>query len=270
MQFPNVHTIKYADDTSTYFPLNKTNTKAIHKSKTDVQFEPPEIGQNLITSCSEWSSQNGMRLNADKTQILNISLRKQLTIPSPMYIQNPNPVKTVSRARLHGVTIDEHLNFNEHINKITISAKRKCHGLLVFKQSGLSQESLLHLYKTRIILSIAHAAPSWYPLIGDTQKEQLEKCQRRAMNIILSDITEYHAQLAEATLPHPNDYLQHMCHKYMTNVTTNHTHRLFNRLPPTNSNTHSTRNKPNIFNLYFSRCRTNVGEKAIFMNTNYF
>ena len=92
-----------------------------------------------------------MRLNAAKTKVMNLSLRKTLTMSSNLLMNEQHKVENVSSSKLLGVTIDEHLTFQTHVEEIKKAANRKSHGLLLLKQSGVNQESLVHLYKTRVI-----------------------------------------------------------------------------------------------------------------------
>jgi hypothetical protein len=39
-----------------------------------VTFSPPEIRQQLINECHQWSKDNGMQLNASKTKVTRVTI----------------------------------------------------------------------------------------------------------------------------------------------------------------------------------------------------
>ena len=94
-------------------------------------FDPPETGQQLINECSLWSHHNDMQLNTAKTKIMNISLRKTLKMTGFHELDGVHNVDAVTDTKLLGVNIDSHLSFQKHIDTITQTANRKCHGLVV-------------------------------------------------------------------------------------------------------------------------------------------
>ena len=74
-QFDNGKAIKYADDTTSYFPLPKRSASST--KPLCVNFEPPSTGQTIIDNCSDWSKQNRMILNDAKTKVMNTSSLKR-------------------------------------------------------------------------------------------------------------------------------------------------------------------------------------------------
>ena len=146
LQFSEGSTIKYADDTTSYFPLSKSTNNITNTTPTEVTFDPPETGQQLINECSLWSRHNDMQLNAAKTKIMNISLRKTLKMTGCHVLDRVHNVDEVTHTKLLGVNIDNHLSFQKHIDTITQTANRECHGLVVLKRAGINTSSLVLLY----------------------------------------------------------------------------------------------------------------------------
>ena len=104
-----------------------------------------------------------MTLIASKTKVLNIPLKKTLTMIDEYTITETNAVKAETDAKLLGVLIDSHLNFGGHVSHVRKTANKKCHGLLMLKRSGIDQNSLIMLYKAQIIPNWTHTAADWYP-----------------------------------------------------------------------------------------------------------
>ena len=59
LQVPDYKTVKYADDTSFYLAVNKNSEQSV---------------ASAIEDTSQWSDNNHMILNADKTVIINFTL----------------------------------------------------------------------------------------------------------------------------------------------------------------------------------------------------
>ena len=268
LAFSSGNAIKYADDTTAYYPLSKSATTTTTNTKTEVKFEPPDIGQTLIDECQEWAIQNKMRLNAEKTKCLNIALKKTITMNNPLSMNDQHQVELVTNAKLLVVTLDSHLSFSEHITAIRKSASKKIHGLLVLKQSGVDQTSLTHLYQSRIIPTISHASPAWYPFITDHQKEELEKTQRLALRIIYSDEEHYCDRLAAANITTLCETLNQHCHQYTSKIKNNPDHLLRHRLIE-RTVSRPKRSTAKLSDFYIKKSRTVKRSLAILCNPSY-
>ena len=172
LKFSHGNTIKYTDDTTTYYPLRKSQVTITNSTRTSVNFSPPTQGHQLVTECSDWAKQNKMRLNAQKTKTLNVSLRKSMTMTANLCLEG-HVIENTASTKLLGVTLDGHLSFTEHIKEKVKSANKKIHGLLVLKQTGINPDSLVMMYRMQIIPAISHSAPAWFPFLCDYLKEEL-------------------------------------------------------------------------------------------------
>ena len=126
--------------------------------------------------------------------------------------------------------IDEHFTFQTRVEE-NKAANRKSHGLLLLKQSGVNQASLVHLYKTRVIQTISHAVPSLYFFTTQLHQKELKSCQKLALQIIYPEVDDYHERLAAAMLPQLDETLKTMCHAFVRRVKDNRDHPLNARLP---------------------------------------
>ena len=93
---------------------NITNT-----TPTEVTFDPPETGQQLIDEFSLWSGHNDMQLNAAKTKIMNISLRKSPKMTGCHELDRVHSVDEVTDTKLLAVDNYNHLPFQKHLDTIT-------------------------------------------------------------------------------------------------------------------------------------------------------
>ena len=264
LQFNEGETTKYADDTTSYLALNKHNTRIHLNTRSTVEFSAPPTGQLLVDECALWAQENHMILNAAKTKVLNISTKKELNMTTPLLL-NGHPVDEVRSTRLLGVYLDKHLQFDDHIASITKAAKRKAHGILVLKQTGVQTSHLIQMYTSQIVPSITHAAAAWYPLTTKFQQAELEKVQRLVLRICLPNIEHYSDRLERAEIPSLNIRLDTICKSYVEKVK-QHDHPLHYRLPvKQSSHRHSTR----IRDDYITKSRTALRGSSVLANSNY-
>ena len=151
---------------------------------------------------------------------------------------------------------------------IRTSANRKCHGLLVLKQSGVNQPSLVQMYKAQIVPTISHSAPAWYPFLSKYQQDELEKCQKLALRIIYPEVEHYEERLLAASLPLLNELLKLNCHNYIQQIVESTDHPLRPRLAIRDQSIrHSSRRSDKC--VYIQKCRTEKRNCAILVNHRY-
>jgi hypothetical protein len=231
LQFSTGRVIKYADDTTSYFALSKKDTLITSNTPQAVEFLPPTTGQLLIDECHRWSTCNKMQLNAAKTKVINISLRKNLTMVDGYKLDCTHPVDIVHQSKLLGVYIDSHLNFHHHIKHIKLSTSRRCYGLLVLKKAGVNCDSLAMLYKAQVLPVVTHAAAAWYPYTTSQQRNTIENIQKLALRIVYPHKEHYVERLHEANVTPLCDYLDGICHKYAIRVKYDASHPLHHHIP---------------------------------------
>ena len=120
-----VDTIKYADDTTLYSIINNNSTSVI---------------QQALDQTHEWSERNNMLLNASKSAAMTISLKAK-TLDSSVAL-NAEPLEWVNSVKFLGVQVDNKLNFDNHVRKITSKCRQRLYFLRVLKRNGMSQSGL--------------------------------------------------------------------------------------------------------------------------------
>lgn len=95
----------YADDTQLYISAEPNDTAAINSIA------------NCLLAINKWMSNNFLRLNEDKTEILLIGPKTK----REMLIKNLGGLTPWIKSEVTslGVILDSELNFNSHINKVT-------------------------------------------------------------------------------------------------------------------------------------------------------
>ena len=71
-----------------------------------------------------------------------------------------------------------------------------------------------------------YAAPCWYPLLGKTDKERLEKYQRHCLRLIFPNLENSASRLDTAGLATVSVQLENQCHRYTKRIRSDNTHAL--------------------------------------------
>lgn len=140
-----------------------------------------ELLQHALRLIGDWCGTVGLRLNATKTCVVPFTRRrktnfKQVTI-------NGTPIEWKREVKYLGVTLDSHLNFNQHVAEVTTKATRAmllCRRL-AGKSWGCSPKIMRQLYLTMVRPIILYGCAVWAGgSITETRRNILTKVQRLA------------------------------------------------------------------------------------------
>ena len=122
----NSTSIQYADDTTVARSSTINNIKQNIKTL-----------ENDIASLSNWSQNNGLLFNNDKLQFI-IFWKKRTAFPTDrsfLIKSSGKSIKQEQTIKLLGITMDQNLNWIDHINKLTKSLYSSLQILKRFKRS---------------------------------------------------------------------------------------------------------------------------------------
>ena len=128
----------YADDT-VLFTANKSFPSSVRKMQTD------------LDSLSHWCKINGIKVNTDKSKVMVFGSTASLDkLPDYMLHIDEAPLQIVNSYRYLGITLDQKLNYNLHVNRIVSSVSAK---LKQFQRmrSFLSAKAAILVYKGTIL-----------------------------------------------------------------------------------------------------------------------
>ena len=111
--------MKYADDMTLYTPVKKDASNQ-------------QLFQAALNTVEEWASNNNMLINADKTQLINISLTEPDLTDS--YVLKQQTINECDSAKLLGITIDSRLSFTQHVKSITESLASRLYAMRQLKR----------------------------------------------------------------------------------------------------------------------------------------
>ena len=144
------------------------------------------IFTNLQIDCKnaiDWFTVNGMKANPSKFQFMVISSerieQKCLDIGNGITLQSEPSVKVL------GVTIDDRLQFSEHISACCSKAARQLNALSrISRQINLKSKSIIY---NSFIASNFNYCPLVWHFCGTANSNKIEKLQERSLRILYND-----------------------------------------------------------------------------------
>ena len=138
--------------------------------------------QQDLDRLQEWEMKWQMAFNAEKCEVLCISNKKHPIQHN--YFIHGQKLATKADSKYLGVTISNNLSWSKHVNNIS----KKANSTMAFLRRNIrsaSQQAKSTAYKTFVRPTLEHASTVWTP--HDTDSNQLEMVQRRAVRFIKSD-----------------------------------------------------------------------------------
>ena len=153
------HSILYADDTTLTEPLS--SFELIYSDKKSNTKETSENINKELQAIYEWLCVNKLSLNIPKTKFMMFHHRQRVIdhlVPS-LKINN-HEIERVRHFNFLGITIDEHMSWNMHIQKISNKISRNL-GCLNRLKRFLPLATLKLLYNSLILPHLQYGTLSW-------------------------------------------------------------------------------------------------------------
>ena len=161
----------FADDTLLYQPIRSTQDELSLQSD--------------ITALEQWTHLNGMQLNIKKTKVMHITRSRKPSV-LPRYILHGQSLTSTPTFKYLGVTINDSLNWNDHVDAIVAKANRTL-GFIWQIAGGASTKALISLYRSLVLPVLEYGLPAWSPYTA-SNAAKLERVQRRASRMCLKQL----------------------------------------------------------------------------------
>ena len=208
---------KYVDDSTVGIKINNSSPDYRHL-------------QNILDRLQTWTETNNVTINHNKTVVMHIS-KSKTEVPPPQVTVGPNQLQVVKATKLLGVTLDDSLNWKQHIASMIKSATYRLYMLRRLKSLGTPPQELGSIYNTFILPRLTYASPAWSSSLNTTQRLQMERVQKRACRIILgASYTSYDQALCTLNIPTLAQRYQDILQQFGRKLLQNPRHR--NMLPP--------------------------------------
>ena len=138
--------------------------------------------QEDLDNLHRWSLRNFMDFNVRRCKIIRITKKKQPSISS--YFLDYSVLEEVNEYRDLGITTDQHLRWNLHIDKVVAKANRMLGLIKRSCRDFEDRKTLRTLYWALVRSNLEYCSVLWSPY---TKKgiEKLEKVQKRVSKFIL-------------------------------------------------------------------------------------
>lgn len=165
---PNTSMVNYADDTS--FIL-----------KADILPQIADLVQSILQQANHWFQSNNLCLNVEKTCAIIIKTT-HANFQTPSHIQlNDSKLDLQTSGRFLGLTIDENLNWDEHITGLCTKLGSICYSLGVLR-NYLDSSSMRVVYQATFEAKIRYGIMFYGS--GNNMKQVL-KMQKRAIRTMM-------------------------------------------------------------------------------------
>ena len=187
MTSPTVH-VKFVDD-----------TQGMNSSK-----DPKDKAtQEAATYTSEWSKTNNMKLNGAKTKDMIFSFMKKEPEFEPIVIDG-RELERVKEETILGLTIQDDLKWNSHVEKIIKKANKRLFLLTLLKRSGVDQNDLVEMYTSITRPILEYASPVFHAALPKYLQRDIESVQKRAL-VTIGGLESYEDNLRKFELDSLSD-----------------------------------------------------------------
>ena len=159
----------FADDSTLTCKFTNSNELVI-KSKLEYELQ----------SIFSWLQVHKIKINYDKSKFMFFSYGKKYNL-NELQLGNDHIAVTDS-IKFLGITIDQHLNFSNHISAVSNKIS-KVNGLLFRLNNILPTESLKLMYSALLVPHITYGIEIWYGAL-QANRDRIFKLQKRAIRAI--------------------------------------------------------------------------------------
>ena len=239
---------KYIDDFSAVEKVCLT-TGATHFStrKTDNCIFAKQCN-SLFKSMSTRSKDKGMKINPRKTQTLCITSSINSNVETVMNAGGEE-IRSGEEMKILGFYFGKSPDVSLHIRKLIAKFRSCLWSMYHLKESGMSQNDLIFIYKTALLPVLDYAVPTYHSMLNQGQKLALEGLQRRAFKIAYGSNADYKEKLNDCDMCTLDNRREEMVNKFAQKASRLH---FKNKFPPADDNGHDVRNKK-LFKEFFAR-----------------
>ena len=120
-----------------------------------------------------------------------------------MFSINNHKITRIKKAKILGILFNDKAKWEDHIDSITNKFNFNLFIIKQLRSNGFNQKELIHAYITFIRSKLEYCSPVWGSCIPVKLVNKLERCQKRALSIILKkkiDRFNYNEVLDEVKL----------------------------------------------------------------------
>ena len=190
----------YIDDVNNIEKVKQVNAVSVISEARTVILPHAIKSERNFAAIKEMAERDGMKVNAQKTQLLCISTNNQCTVQSYIRTQNEEEIKSTDELKILGFWFGNKPNAAVHVDKLQKKFRSRLWSLRHLKKSGMSASGLLVVYCSVLRPVLDFACPSYHPLLTQNQKHSLESLQKKALKIVYGPGISYQEAIAVANI----------------------------------------------------------------------
>ena len=184
-----------------YLTMPSPTSRIIGRTWMTVPLASPSTPGLHTWSLQAWAEVKKVSINHTKTVVMQFCTSSAAVVP-PHFSVSSHPLQVVQSTRLLGMTLDDQLNWKQHVTHIIRSASYRIYLLWKLRSLGTPADELKEVYTSFMLPKFMYASLAWSSSLNLTQQHQFEKVQKRACKVILGlAFGDYGSALSTLSLP---------------------------------------------------------------------
>ena len=169
-----------------------------------------------------------MLLNSSKTVSMCMSLSRNVVCED--ILLDDIALDVVPSTKFLGITIDQRLNFSEHVSTVVKKCNSRLYLMRKLKLFSVDVQGLKLFYFSMIRSVLMYGSPAFYSILSKTDQDRLESVQRTATRIMFPSLEGYDNRLVKLDIPTLFDFASTISRDYFNKIMQRNEHPLFGRL----------------------------------------
>ena len=144
----------------------------------------------VLNTVHQWVSNNGLKLNIEKTNMLFFTNNNKLKNHSLKVVLNGSEIKQKTEAKFLGVIMDSNLNWKKHIEALRNKISRNA-GVIWKLSSILPKRALKHIYYSFIESHLSYCSAVWGATTSMARLSALFSAQKKAVRAMSPGISNF-------------------------------------------------------------------------------
>jgi hypothetical protein len=199
--------VKYADDTIVIGLIDKDNDESEYR--------------DTIAYVADWCANNFLDLNVTKTKEMIFDFRtpKYKNAKEPVIVDNKE-VEIVKQYKYLGVTIQNDLKWNNHINNQVKKANKRMYFLRCLAKLHVDSRLITMFYNSVVSSVLLYAVVCWFNSCSKIEKKKIDKFRKRVCKLVSPEL--------KSVLENANDVHTSRCLNLVKRILKDETHPFHN------------------------------------------
>ena len=201
--------------------------------------------QDNLNTIADWTVQNKMKLNEDKTNYMVFS-RSETEMATRLTVNNKT-IDRIEEVKLVGVWLTTWIDWDKNTKELCKKAYARMTMLTKLKYVGINHEDLVHIYILYIRSLLEYCSVAWHSTLTVEQSLKIENVQKLCLKVIFgSEYSSYEDALKWSGLERLNERRQQKCLKFGLKSLL---HPVHSKLFPVNNDTNCDTRKKEHFHV---------------------